>query len=152
MISPALGGGHGILQGQYGLVTDNIVSARLVTAHGNIVDVSAHSHSDLFWAIRGAGQNFGVVIHLEQKIHSVAPNDTWAYDIIYITHDHAEKFFELANALPLATEEGAGLLGWAAAAIIPEIDPLGVSRSLTPSTSPGSLQHMVLICSVSRPC
>lgn len=138
MISPSLGGGHGLLQGQFGLVTDSIVSARLVTASGDIIEVSADSHPDLYWGIRGAGQNFGVVIHLEQKIHAVAPNDSWAYEILYFTHDKEEKFFELANALPLATEEGAGMMGWGAAAVIPSIDPDGVSDSRR-SPFPGKL-------------
>ena len=57
-----LGGGHGILQGRYGLIADQLVSARMVLANGSAVTVSADSHPELFWAIRGAGHNFGIVV------------------------------------------------------------------------------------------
>lgn len=55
-----LGGGYGWLSAKNGLVCDNLVSAELVLADGSIVTVSEKEHPDLFWAIRGAGQCFGV--------------------------------------------------------------------------------------------
>ena len=48
---------------------DNLLSARLVTAEGNLIDVSADSNSDLFWGIRGAGHNFGIVTSAVFRIH-----------------------------------------------------------------------------------
>ncbi|KAI0966723.1 FAD binding domain-containing protein [Xylaria arbuscula] len=57
-----LGGGHGRLQGKHGLTSDSLVSVRMVLWNGKIVDASETSNSDLFWAVRGAGHNFGVVI------------------------------------------------------------------------------------------
>ena len=56
-----LGGGLGWLMGKYGLAVDNLRSATLVTAAGDVVRVSSDEHPDLFWAIRGGGGNFGVV-------------------------------------------------------------------------------------------
>lgn len=59
----ALGGGIGYLIRQYGLTSDSIVSIRVLTADGTIIDVDANSDPDLFWALCGAGANsFGIVI------------------------------------------------------------------------------------------
>ena len=57
----ALGGGHGTLQGHYGLLADQIVAARIVLGNGKAVTASKKKNSDLFWALRGAGHNFGIV-------------------------------------------------------------------------------------------
>ncbi len=55
----ALGGGYGWLSGQHGLTIDNIVEVEMVLADGRVVRCSEREESDLFWAVRGAGQNFG---------------------------------------------------------------------------------------------
>ena len=56
-----LGGGFGWISRKHGLSVDNLVSAEIVTAKGNIVTASATENPDLFWAIRGGGGNFGIV-------------------------------------------------------------------------------------------
>jgi FAD/FMN-containing dehydrogenase len=64
-----LGGGLAWLMGKYGMAVDNLVSAEVVLASGAIVTASEKADSDLFWAIRGGGGNFGVVTSFEYRAH-----------------------------------------------------------------------------------
>jgi FAD/FMN-containing dehydrogenase len=68
-----LGGGLGWLMGKYGLALDNLRCVELVTAAGRVLRASKDEHADLFWAVRGAGGNFGVVTSLEFQLHPVGP-------------------------------------------------------------------------------
>ncbi|KAJ6133712.1 hypothetical protein N7523_000034 [Penicillium sp. IBT 18751x] len=64
-----LGGGYGWLTGQHGLAIDNLLWARMILADGSIVTASDEQHKGLFWAIRGAGQSFGVAVELAFRAH-----------------------------------------------------------------------------------
>ncbi len=68
-----LGGGIGWLMRTCGLACDNLVSVDLVTAEGRLLRASAAENPDLFWGMRGAGANFGVVTSFEYRLHPVGP-------------------------------------------------------------------------------
>jgi FAD/FMN-containing dehydrogenase len=68
-----LHGGAGHLRRKYGLTIDNLLSVDIVTADGEFRHASATENEDLFWAVRGAGSNFGVVTSFEFRAHPVGP-------------------------------------------------------------------------------
>ena len=68
-----LGGGQSWLASKHGLAIDNLLSVDIVTADGRLRTASATEHEDLFWGIRGAGHNFGVVTSFKYRLHPVGP-------------------------------------------------------------------------------
>ena len=64
-----LGGGLGWLMAKHGLAADNLLAVELVTAEGDVLRVDATCHSDLFWALRGGGGNFGIATSFSYRLH-----------------------------------------------------------------------------------
>jgi FAD/FMN-containing dehydrogenase len=69
VVGYTLGGGHGWLARKYGLASNSVIAAELVTADGQLVRADLENEPDLFWALRGGGGNFGVVTALEFELH-----------------------------------------------------------------------------------
>ncbi len=67
-----LGGGIGYLSRTHGLTLDNLLGVDMVLADGSFVKASAEEHSDLFWAVRGGGGNFGVVTSFLFQLHPIS--------------------------------------------------------------------------------
>ncbi|MFC6800261.1 MULTISPECIES: FAD-binding oxidoreductase [unclassified Haladaptatus] len=68
-----LGGGFGYLTRRFGWAVDNLLSVEIVTADGQVRRASREENPDLFWALRGAGHNFGVVTSFTYRLHDVGP-------------------------------------------------------------------------------
>lgn len=86
-----------MLQGRHGFAADNLVSARVVLANGTAVTASATENKDLFWAVRGAGHNFGIVTSYDLKTFDV--ENTWNMIALSFTQDKLEGFFTTWNKL-----------------------------------------------------
>jgi FAD/FMN-containing dehydrogenase len=113
-----LGGGIGYLTRSCGLSIDNLLSAEVVLATGERVRASADQHSDLFWAIRGGGGNFGVVTEFEFRLHPV--DSVVAGPTFWPVELGAEVLSAYREFLPQAPRE---LYGFFAFATVPPADP-----------------------------
>ena len=117
----ALGGGVGYLTRAFGLTADNLVSADVVLADGTFVTAAAHSHPDLFWALRGGGGNFGVVTSFTFRCHPVGEHGTIIggpvmYDLADV-EDMLRWYRELIPSLP------EDLNGWVGVTRVPAGPP-----------------------------
>ncbi|KAL8686941.1 MAG: hypothetical protein Q9218_006750 [Villophora microphyllina] len=119
-MGPALGGGFGRYMGYYGLAADQIIDLDVVLADGSLIKVSATSNSDLYWGMRGAGHNFGIVTQFNYKIYN-RPTSTWYYSLMFFTNDKLERLFELVNNLVDNGNQPKELTGYALYLMNPEI-------------------------------
>ncbi|GAW10739.1 hypothetical protein ANO14919_000740 [Xylariales sp. No.14919] len=94
LLGPGLGGGHGFLQGRHGLISDQFVSMNIVLASGDLQTID--ETSDLWWAMGGAGHNFGIVTSVTSKIYDIQYPD-WAYASFIFTGDKVEGLYGAIN-------------------------------------------------------
>ena len=116
-----LGGGIGYLSRRFGLTVDNLLSADVVLADGTFVTASESSHSDLFWALRGGGGNFGIVTSFTFRCHDIGEHGTViAGPVLYDFADTAEVMRWYRELHPSLPEE---LSGWIGLITIPPAPP-----------------------------
>ena len=111
-----LGGGIGHISRKHGLTVDNLLEAEVVLADGSIVRASADEHSDLYWALRGGGGNFGVVTTFTYRMRPVGTivggPTFWSID------DSAAVLKAYREFLPSAPRD---LNGWFAFVTVPPV-------------------------------
>ena len=116
-----LGGGVGYLSRRFGLTVDNLLAADVVLADGTFVTASEHSHSDLFWALRGGGGNFGIVTSFTFRCHDIGEHGTIiGGPVLYDIADTAAVMRWYRELVPSLPEE---LSGWIALLTIPPAPP-----------------------------
>jgi len=126
-----LGGGIGHLARSCGLTIDNLLSADMVLADGSFVTASEEQHSDLFWAVRGGGGNFGVVTSFSFRTHPV--HTVTAGPIFWAAEDAPEVMRRYEEFITNAPNE---INGFFAFLVVPPVDLF-----------PASL-HMRTVCGV----
>jgi FAD/FMN-containing dehydrogenase len=135
-----LGGGFGRLNRKFGLTIDNLRSAEIVTADGQIHRISEEEQGDLFWAIRGGGGNFGVVTEFEYQLHPfplevLSGNIVWPMEQAREVLDfYGEWYSGLTDDLyvgpaMMTTPEGQGIL---VMEVVYAGDPVAGEKELAP--------------------
>ena len=124
-----LGGGEGQLGRLFGMTVDNLVSADVVTADGELLVASEERNADLFWGLRGCGANLGVATSFEFQLHPVGPT-VLSGDLFFAADDGMavlRAFLDFAAEAPDAFSLTAGV-GTATAA--PFLPPEVVGRTI----------------------
>lgn len=83
--------------GVYGLGLDQFVGFRVVLANGTVVSADAKTNPDLFWALRGAGHNFGIITQVKLRIYDRKGSSDWSYRQFTFSGDKVEAVFEAIN-------------------------------------------------------
>jgi FAD/FMN-containing dehydrogenase len=112
LIGLTLGGGIGRLGRKHGLSCDNMLSAEIVTANGQMLIASEHENADLFWGLRGGGGNFGIVTAITYRLHPLGPT-VLAGSLVYewkSVHDALRLYAEFSAAAPDALCMDAALI------------------------------------------
>lgn len=98
-----LGGGMGWLARNYGLSTDSVNRFELITANGEMLNVSATENADLFWGLRGGGGNFGVVTGMEIRLYPVTT--VYGGNLFYPIHKAKEVYAHYRRWIANAPDE-----------------------------------------------
>ena len=113
-----LNGGFGMLSSKLGWGADTILELELVTPEGEVLRVAPDENPDLFWALRGAGSNFGVVTWIKQRLCPV-PEQVLAGMLIY-DEQQAPKVLRILRDFVMEAPDDLTL--WASYTVVPE-DP-----------------------------
>ncbi|KAL8736007.1 MAG: hypothetical protein Q9166_000569 [cf. Caloplaca sp. 2 TL-2023] len=123
LLGPGLGGGFGRYMGFFGLILDNVVDMTVVLGNGTIITVSSTSHPDLYWGMKGAGQNFGIVTEANFRIHDF-PTPNWFHIEIDLAGSQLETLFQHINKIDQPKELGSVYTVFAMNAKYSTTDPI----------------------------
>jgi hypothetical protein len=98
LLGPGLGGGYGDQQGAHGMISDNFLQLNVVLADGSTICVNSTSYDDLFWGLKGAGHNFGIVTSAEMNIYP-REAEVWYYHNYIWRGDKLADVFNAVNEL-----------------------------------------------------
>ncbi|PSR83015.1 hypothetical protein BD289DRAFT_370510 [Coniella lustricola] len=150
-----LGGGIGYLTGEHGLLVDTVLSLQVVLADGTLESVTASSNPDLWWALRGAGPNFGIVVGAEVHAYPTESLTAWQATLVFLEYQLDDLLAALGNlTLPAASSltllyvseggtpaiivelfyHGTADQGTAAFASVLAVGPVSTSSSVNPWT------------------
>jgi FAD/FMN-containing dehydrogenase len=99
-----LHGGVGWLTRKHGLALDNVLSFEVVTADGSLVRANHEENTDLYWALRGGGGNFGVVTAFEYRLHPIGPQ-VWQLMTLYPADEAKNLLRFVRDEIPRTTED-----------------------------------------------
>jgi FAD/FMN-containing dehydrogenase len=156
----ALGGGIGWFSRKHGLTCDQFVSLELVLASGEVIEVSADSHPDLFWAMKGGGGNFGIVTRFTFQAYDFGPMMRIGVSL-YQPEDAAAALRGYASVVPTLPRT----VGWHAALkhdmpalpFVPQ-ELVGkrllmfISMWLEGADDPAGAELIERLCNVGQPC
>jgi FAD/FMN-containing dehydrogenase len=156
----ALGGGIGWFSRKHGLTCDQFFSLELVLASGEVIEVSADSHPDLFWALKGGGGNFGIVTRFTFRAYDFGPLMRIGVSL-YQPEDAADALRGYASVVPTLPRA----VGWHAALkhdmpALPFVPPelvgkrllMFISMWLEDAGDPAGAELIDRLCNVGRPC
>jgi FAD/FMN-containing dehydrogenase len=101
-----LGGGYGLLATRFGLASDSLISAEVVLADGSIARCDATHNSDLFWAVKGGGGNFGVLTSMQIQLHRLS--QVMSGSIVFPWSDAPAVLERFSGLMQSAPDELAG--------------------------------------------
>lgn len=105
VVGATLGGGIGGLQGLHGPLLDNLESVQIVTPDAQLVEASREENSELFWALRGAGSNFGIVTEATYKLPEISNKGMYLNADFVFPAAANESFFEVMKSFEEGMDE-----------------------------------------------
>ncbi|KAH8799835.1 hypothetical protein F5884DRAFT_117923 [Xylogone sp. PMI_703] len=109
VLGATLGGGIGRLQGLHGLVLDSLQSVEIVTATGDLITASKKENADLFWGLRGAGFNFGIVTSATYKVANATNSGKFLSADFGFLPEKSTKYFEILKSFDYTLPAGLSL-------------------------------------------
>uniref|UniRef100_A0A8H7TQJ7 FAD-binding PCMH-type domain-containing protein n=1 Tax=Bionectria ochroleuca TaxID=29856 RepID=A0A8H7TQJ7_BIOOC len=110
VVGTTIGGGIGRYSGRYGMISDSLISANVVTADGRLVKVSETLNSDLFWGIRGAGASFGIITQATYKLWRVDRQNLVMNADFVLNSDMSNSYFDLLESYDTSMAENLAIV------------------------------------------